>query len=114
MSGCLTFQRPVICSTTSFESMRTATAACGIALERRLESCDQPAVLGDVVGGDADVDADLAEHRAGLRVGHDRSPGRDARVSPGSPIGFDDEAVGHRPESSPRTRMQPHSGQVTI
>ena len=27
MSGCLTFQRPVICSTTSFESIRTATAA---------------------------------------------------------------------------------------
>ena len=114
MSGCLIFQRPDICSTTSFESRRTRTDAAGVALEGRLQPRDHAAVLRHIVACDADVDAELGEDRPAVRVDDHGTSGRDARVPPGSPIGFDDEATRHSPESSPRTRMQPHSGHVTI
>ena len=53
MSGCLIFQRPDICSTTSLESIRTSSSARARAREE-LEPGDQTAVLRDVVGRGAD------------------------------------------------------------
>ena len=60
MSGCLIFQRPDICSTTSLESIRTSTSAQGQA-RRSLETGDQPAVLRDVVGRGPDRLGPLGE-----------------------------------------------------
>ena len=112
MSGCLIFHRPVICSTTSFESSRTWTDAEGSRSQRGLQARDQAVVLGDVVARDADVDSDLAQHVAGGVIEDDRSAGGDSGVAARAPVGFDDQPAGHRPDSSVRTRMHPHSGQV--
>ena len=57
MSGCLIFQRPDICSTTSLESIRTSTVGARVELARGLQPGDQAAVLRDVVGRDADRSA---------------------------------------------------------
>ena len=112
MSGCLIFHRPVICSTTSFESSRTWTDAEGSRSQRGLQARDQAVVLGDVVARDADVHSDLAQHVAGGVIEDDRSPGGDSGIAARAPVGFDDQPAGHRPDSSVRTRMHPHSGQV--
>ncbi len=60
MSGCLIFQRPDICSTTSLESIRTWTVARRVQLAGRAQAGDQTPVLGDVVRRDADVLGRLA------------------------------------------------------
>ena len=67
MSGCLIFQRPDICSTTSLESIRTSTSAPRGELGGGAQAGDQAAVLGDVVGGHADGLGALGEHLAGRR-----------------------------------------------
>ena len=97
-----------------------------VALEGGLEAGDQPAVLGDVVARDADVDADLAEHRAGsssmttappaAMPGLPREPPSASTMSRGSQTGLlrahqdaaalgarDDGVLGRQPRSACRS-----------
>ena len=114
MSGCLIFQRPDICSTTSFESMRTWTDAAGVALEARPRGprscrctrrrCCSRCRRRRRPRSAPSPDCVIEDHR---------SPGGDAGIAARAAVGFDDEPAGHRPDSSVRTRMHPHSGQVT-
>ncbi len=107
MSGCLICQRPDICSTTSLESIRTSTAGRRVELAGGAQTGDQAAVLGDVVGGDADELGGLGEHLAGRRVDDDRAVAGGPRVAPGPAVGLDDELpAAHRPDSGVRTRMR--------
>ncbi|RYJ06090.1 MAG: hypothetical protein EON52_08185 [Actinomycetales bacterium] len=56
--------------------------ALGLTDLRPLEPGDESAVLGDVVGGDADGLSPLGEDLVGLGVAHQRAVGRGARVAP--------------------------------
>jgi hypothetical protein len=51
-------------------------------LGRELETGDEAAVLGDVVGGGADRLAPRGDHLAGVRVAHEGSVGGGSRVAP--------------------------------
>ena len=96
MSGCLIFQRPDICSTTSLESIRTSMSASGANSAASLEPGDQAGVLRDVVGGDADRGAVLGEHLAGVGVLEHRAVRRRAGVAARAAVGLDDD----RPDAS--------------
>ena len=97
MSGCLIFQRPDICSTTSLESIRTSTSAVGSRSSAACRPGDQAAVLGDVVGRPADGRRPLGEHPPGLGVAHERAVAGRARVAPRPAVRLDDEPTAHRP-----------------
>ena len=95
MSGCLIFQRPDICSTTSLESIRTSRSASGGVLVVELEAGDQPVVLGDVVGRDADDSARSAITSPVSRVEQHRAVRRVAGVATRAAVGLDpDRRVG--------------------
>ena len=112
MSGCLIFQRPDICSTTSLESIRTSTSASGAYCSASRRPGDQPGVLRDVVRRHPDRGALLGDHLAGLGVLEDRAVRRGAGVAARAAVGLDqDGAVGHSPDSGVRTRIREHSSQ---
>ena len=85
MSGCLIFQRPAICSMTSLESIRTLELGTRGVLVVELQPGDQAAVLGDVVGGDADALGPLGDDLAGDRVHQHGAVRRVAGVASRSP-----------------------------
>ena len=88
MAGCLIFQRPDICSTTSFESIRTSSRASGSIALARLDPLKQSVVLGDVVGRDPEIAP--APRRVRRPSPHRSPPSR-------SPPARDYRASRHRP-----------------
>ncbi len=109
IAGCLTCQRPLICSTTSLESIRTSTSD-GSSSSAAVQPGDEAAVLRDVVGGAADPGGALGEHLAADGVADDRAVAGRTRVAARPPVGLDDEPARHqRPDSAVRTMIRPHS-----
>ena len=116
IDGCLTFQLPVICSTTSLESIRTSIVGPWRMLGGELEPGDQAAVLGDVVGGDADRLSALGDQLTGVGVLEQRAVRSRARIAAGGTVGLDDHGPvrscrGQRPDSPVRTRIRLQSSQ---
>ena len=111
MSGCLIFQRPDICSTTSLESIRTSTVAVGSSSRTASSPAIRPRYSATLLRRDADVLGELAQHLAGLaRPGRRRrrppGPGcRGSRRRPRRRTGVTD------PDSAVRTRIRRHSSQ---
>ena len=116
MSGCLIFQRPDICSTTSLESIRTSMSASGANSSASLQPGDQAGVLRDVVGGHPDRGAVLGDHLAGVGVLEHGAVRRRAGVAARAAVGLDDDRP-VRPgrvtgrDSGVRTRIRWHSSQ---
>ena len=81
----------------------------GAELGGLLESRDQAAVLGDVVGGTPDGLLALREHGAVVGGPHHRSVSRRTRVTTRPAVGLDDDL--HAPVPLTRNRIAPHSGQ---
>ena len=81
----------------------------GAELGGLLESRDQPAVLGDVVGGTPDRLLALGQHRAVVGRPHHRAVSRRSRVAARPAVGLDDHL--HAPVPLTRNRIAPHSGQ---
>ena len=106
MSGCLIFQLPDICSTTSRESIRTSSSASGRVLAVELQPGDQAAVLRDVVGGDADRLAPLGDRLAGGGILQHGAVRRRAGVAARAAVGLDDDASGVRSQSRLRGAHQ--------
>ena len=75
---------------------------------------DQAAVLGDVVGGGAEVLGGLRERLAGVGVADDGPVARGPRVAPGPAVRLHDEPAHHSPESGVRTRMRRQFSHRTI
>ena len=71
--ACLIFQRPRHLLDDELRVQPHVQHGIRIDLERPAHAGDHAVVLGDVVGRDADVDADLGEHLTGGRVDHHAS-----------------------------------------
>ena len=71
------------------------------------ESGDQTPVLGDVVGGLSDELFVFGQHGGAVGREHHAPESGRSGVSPGSPIGFDDDF--HEPGPRTRNRIAPHS-----
>ena len=80
----------------------------GAQFGRLLQSGNQTAVLGDVVGGMPDRLLALGQHRAAVGRPHHRAVSRRARVATGPAVGLDDHLHWSPPET--RNRIAPHSG----
>ena len=107
ISGCLTFQRPDICSTTSLESIETSTSVAPSS-GGLLKSRDQAAVFGDVVGGPPIACLPSDSTCRDLRTRPPPVPRR-PRVATRAAVGLDNDL--HGPDSLIRNRIAPHSGQ---
>ena len=74
---------------------------------RLFEPGNQTPVLGDVVGGLPDEVFVFGQHGGAVGREHHASESGRAGVSPGSPVGFDDDF--HEPGPRTRSRIAPHS-----
>src|SRR5690606_17262693 len=70
-----------------------------------LEPRDEPPVLGDVVGGDAEAFLPFGEHVPTVGVTYHRAVTRRPRLTAGPTVGFDDHRSTHSPDSGVRTRI---------
>src|SRR4029078_271218 len=77
------------------------------------EPGDQPGVLRDVVGRDADRGAVLREDLTRDRVLEPGAVRRGAGVAGRAAVGLDEDPATHRPDSDVRTRIREHSSQRT-
>ena len=112
MSGCLIFHRPLICSMTSLESIRTWRFAFGSISSAFRMPAMRPRYSATLFDAIPDVGSDLGEHLTRPGVDHDGAAARDARISPRTAVGLHDQfASSHQsPDSPVRTRIALESG----
>ena len=95
MSGCLIFQRPDICSTTSLESIRTSTSAVGSRSSAACRPATRPPYSATLLVARPTDAGPLGEHPPGLGVPHQRAVAGRAGVAPRPAVRLDDEAASH-------------------
>ena len=117
MSGCLIFQRPDICSTTSRESIRTWTEACGSIRAAARRPAMRPEYSATLLVAMPMYSDSVARTSMVLGVPDQGAVPGWARIAAGAAVGLDDEpahrGARHRPDSAVRTRIRRHSSQRT-